>query len=1660
MRKITKANLYNKFLVALICFMGVSLNSFGQCPTVTTPLQSFCDIDVPKVTDLVATDNGGGIRWYASATSTTPLSNTVGLVNGRDYYADDNSGTCGTRQRVDVEIYGVPFGLGFQGVCVDHPEEATIADLYAVGNDLQWYSVDSGGSPLDPTTILVDSTIYYVDQANPNTGCRTSRLSVYVNVGLVPVPTGDAIQIFCGDTQATVADLVASGNNNWYSTTSSRSPLALSTPLVNGQSYYATTIDPPCESTERLQVTVEIIAPNNPGGNGEMEICESGLASTNTVNLFDALLGGPDTNGTWSGPLSTSNGNIGTVNVTSMTSAGSPYIFTYEVSSEYCPSNTATVSIFIIEAPNPGTNGSLILCSNGASQDLFDSLGGTPEPGGIWSPALASGTGIFNPAQDAAGIYTYTVQGVPPCGDVSATVEVTVNPEANPGSNGNLTLCYDSTPTNLFNSLGGSPQAGGTWTPALASGTGIFDPAQDAEGIYTYSVSGISPCGIATATVTVSIVPPPNPGTNGSLILCSNDASTNLFERLGGTPETGGVWSPALSSGTGVFDPSLDAAGIYTYTIQGLAPCGPVSATVDVTVNPKSEPGTNGSLTLCFDSAPENLFNSLGGSPQTGGTWSPALASGTGVFNPALDAAGIYTYTVSGISPCGDATSTVTVTINPLANAGSNASLILCSHEAALDLFESLGGTPETGGIWSPALTSGTGVFDPAQDASGIYTYTVQGIAPCGDATATVNVTVNPGSEPGINGNLTVCVDSAPEDLFNSLGGTPQTGGTWSPALASGTGVFNPAQDAAGIYSYTIAGISPCGDATSTVTVTVNPLANAGSNASLILCSHEAPQDLFDILGGTPETGGIWSPALASGTGVFDPALDAAGIYTYTVQGIAPCGDATATVNVTVNPGSEPGINGSLTVCVDSAPEDLFNSLGGTPQTGGTWSPALASGTGVFNPLQDAAGIYTYTIAGISPCGDATSTVTVTVNPLPNAGSNSSLILCSHDAAQDLFNSLGGSPDAGGVWSPALVSGTGVFDPALDAAGIYTYTVQGIAPCGQASSTVEVTVNPGVEPGTNGNITLCMNSTPEDLFNSLGGTPQTGGTWSPALASGTGVFDPTKDAEGIYTYTIVGISPCGDATATVTVTISELSDAGTNGSLILCVTDTSQDLFDSLGGTPKTGGVWSPALASGTGVFDPALDAAGVYKYTVQGTPPCGEASATVEVTLNPEADPGIDGTLLICIESAPEDLFNSLGGSPESGGTWTPALASGTGVFDPSQDAVGTYTYTVTGTSPCGVASSTVTVTIDPLPEAGSDGRLAICTNDAPEDLFERLGGTPDLGGTWSPALASSSGFFDPAQDSAGSYTYSVTTACGTDSATVVVALIPQPDITGLTLSADTICLEDAIDVNLSGASQLSDGNYSLTYSLSGANSTEQTITVTISNGSTVINVPASELTSVGTTTFTILNLLNPVTNCGTASGTLPTVDFNIEQAPTPQLITDGDFFCIDDAPTIADLTSNLIGADTIIWYDAVENGNPYPEDTPLTDGATYYASNSTTNGCSTGIRLAVTVSIESCEPLEIIIPDGFSPNGDNINDDFLIKNLRELYPNFQLQIYNRYGNILYKGDANTPNWDGRSTQGREVGSGILPVGVYFYILELKDTNNKTIQGRVYLSR
>ena len=78
-----------------------------------------------------------------------------------------------------------------------------------------------------------------------------------------------------------------------------------------------------------------------------------------------------------------------------------------------------------------------------------------------------------------------------------------------------------------------------------------------------------------------------------------------------------------------------------------------------------------------------------------------------------------------------------------------------------------------------------------------------------------------------------------------------------------------------------------------------------------------------------------------------------------------------------------------------------------------------------------------------------------------------------------------------------------------------------------------------------------------------------------------------------------------------------------------------------------------------------------------------------------------------------------------------------------------------------------------------------------------------------------------------------------------------------------------------------------------------------------------------------------------------------------------------------------------------------------------------------------------------------------------FEIPKLAILFPNFKLEIYNRYGSLIYTGNRNKENWGGTTTEGSlNLGDKLLPTGVYFYILNFNDGTKKPIQGRVYLNR
>lgn len=103
--------------------------------------------------------------------------------------------------------------------------------------------------------------------------------------------------------------------------------------------------------------------------------------------------------------------------------------------------------------------------------------------------------------------------------------------------------------------------------------------------------------------------------------------------------------------------------------------------------------------------------------------------------------------------------------------------------------------------------------------------------------------------------------------------------------------------------------------------------------------------------------------------------------------------------------------------------------------------------------------------------------------------------------------------------------------------------------------------------------------------------------------------------------------------------------------------------------------------------------------------------------------------------------------------------------------------------------------------------------------------------------------------------------------------------------------------------------------------------------------------------------------------------------------------------------------------------------------------------NGCEAMLTVVLT------EPNDLVMPTGFSPNGDGANDFFVIQGL-DAYPANTFVVLNRWGNVVYDRLNYRNDWYGENSQGQA-----LPNGTYFAILKVND-GARTLQGYVDLRR
>ena len=460
-------------------------------------------------------------------------------------------------------------------------------------------------------------------------------------------------------------------------------------------------------------------------------------------------------------------------------------------------------------------------------------------------------------------------------------------------------------------------------------------------------------------------------------------------------------------------------------------------------------------------------------------------------------------------------------------------------------------------------------------------------------------------------------------------------------------------------------------------TATVN---YAGSPYCISLNTAQAAT----LTGSGAFTGGTYSatPAglsLNAATGAVTPNLSTAGTYvvTYTIPANGSCPVFTTTDTVVVNPPPTVTVPANVSVCNNAVyvPGGVWTSPSGGTISWTNSNPSIGiapSGVGnipSFTATNATNAPITATITvtpTINGCIGTPSSYTITVNPNPVLVSNATpATICSGAAVSlDVTSTIVGTTY---LWMPSsLTTNPASVSPTTTT----TYTVTGTAASCTGSTTVTVTVNPQISVTASGApTTICEGQ--NTTLTAIGAASY---IWVPGNLPGASVI---VSPLATTTYTVGGSSLGCTASATVTITVSNMLTPTFNPIPAFCVGSTAP-LFPTTSTNGITG-TWSPSTINNT--------TSATYTFT----PTLGQCASTTTLTSTVNSLPTVTATASPA--SVCSGQTSSLTGAGASTYSWMPVSISGSPI---NVTPFATTIYTVTGTSTDGcTGSATILVTL-----------------------------------------------------------------------------------------------------------------------------------------------------------------------------------------------------------------------------------------------------------------------------------------------------------------------------------------------------------------------------
>ncbi|MEO9533596.1 MAG: gliding motility-associated C-terminal domain-containing protein [Crocinitomicaceae bacterium] len=504
---------------------------------------------------------------------------------------------------------------------------------------------------------------------------------------------------------------------------------------------------------------------------------------------------------------------------------------------------------------------------------------------------------------------------------------------------------------------------------------------------------------------------------------------------------------------------------------------------------------------------------------------------------------------------------------------------------------------------------------------------------------------------------------------------------------------------------------------------------------------------------------------------------------------------------------------------------------------------------------------------------------------------------------------------------------------------------------------------------------------------------------------------------GTYTLTVTDAAGCtqdfvyGLSNSNAAVAIVAGTDVNCHG-----VCDGTADTVSVTGGTSPYTFDWLDNTGTSTGILTPAATNLCAGDYMLETTDALGCISY-VDLTIT-EPDTIILNPLVLNDPTCSglcdgEIISNPIGGTLPFVFAWDDPMTQST--VNAIDLCDGTYTISITDANGC--FTSQVGTLVEPTAISIITDSIidATCLDSPDGEIYITIaGGTPTYTTQWvSQTLTDTLTDEDPTGLLPMDYYLTVTDINGCiyeDTLSVDTLLVVLADA-GL----DTL-LCSGFGVTLNATSNINPGADYTWYDI--------TMTTNLSDTSELI-LPSN---SAGVTSYIVEVVYSGCTHTDTIDVTTST-PFTADAGPDIEMFANQSEM-IGGNPTSADLTHTYDWT-PITYLSDPSASNPTVVEPQSSDW--YYVTATDTNGCTAIDSMYVTLRPD------IIIPDGISPDGNSLNDTWILDFI-ELYPgvSISINVYNRWGEPLFTADETyQDDWAGTTKDGKK-----LPAGTYYYTI------------------